>query len=139
MNNYWLARLDIKEIFREGFVTTSNWDCNNALGDTIMEKYESLYLELVNCSQRFLDITNQPANYLLCRSNFMFFRNTSWGFLEFETPIQLKFATHAGNLNGRWMIFESKAVPENTIIFGNHNPATGFGNWYGKINIQNFE
>jgi hypothetical protein len=44
MKNYWLQRKESKE----GKV--AQWDFNTALGDTIKEKYESLYVKVVEIS-----------------------------------------------------------------------------------------
>jgi len=86
MRNFWLERKETKKKSEENPVCM--WDFNTALGETIREKYESLYVKVVEVS----DVCTRRAAEPAC--------NKRWKRMEFLSnygSFILKDIAHAGS------------------------------------------
>jgi hypothetical protein len=98
------------------------WDFSQAPGDTIMGKYESLYVELVN-------ITNNMREYnWICTSPEIasIFETATMGFepitnQEFQSNLRdypSSSISCKGTINKRWMIFSDEKIDKDSLIIG---------------------
>lgn len=86
-------------------IETVVWDWNNALGDTIMEKYESLYICLHEQSKK-LSPDNGPE-CLICNTVIgSIFEAATSGFRQADAPLTVNgILEYKGCLNARWFLW----------------------------------
>ena len=102
--------------------TVSSWDFNTALGDTIKEKYESLYVKVVEVSNVIHRKTLRGgANWLVTSPEVAsIFETATAGFAPAasETFTSSLGIQYVGTVNNRWRIYKDPLFPTGQIMMG---------------------
>lgn len=102
--------------------TVSAWDFNTALGDTIKEKYESLYVKVVEISNVIHRKTLRGgANWLVTSPEVAsIFETATAGFAPApsETFTSSLGVQYVGTVNNRWRLYKDPLFPSNQILMG---------------------
>jgi hypothetical protein len=102
--------------------TVSSWDFNTALGDTIKEKYESLYIKVVEVSNVVHRKTLRGgANWLITSPEVAsIFETATAGFAPAasETFTSSLGIQYVGTVNNRWRLYKDPLFPQGQILMG---------------------
>jgi len=102
--------------------TVSAWDFNTALGETIKEKYESLYVKIVEVSNVIHRKTLRGgANWLVTSPEVAsIFETATAGFAPApsETFTSSLGIQYVGTVNNRWRLYKDPLFPTNQILMG---------------------
>lgn len=102
--------------------TVSAWDFNTALGDTIKEKYESLYVKVVEISNVIHRKTLRGgANWLVTSPEVAsIFETATAGFAPApsETFTSSLGVQYVGTVNNRWRLYKDPLFPSNQVLMG---------------------
>lgn len=107
---------------RAGVGTIAMWDYASALGDTIKEKYESLYVKVVEVSNVIMKKTLRGgANWLVVSPEIAsVFETATAGFApaptaDFESALGIQYV---GTINNRWKVYKDPLFPNDQILLG---------------------
>ncbi len=107
---------------RQNAGTVASWDFNTALGDTIKEKYESLYVKIVEVSNVIHKKTLRGgANWLVCSPEVAsIFETATAGFAPApsETFTSSLGIQYVGTVNNRWRLYKDPLFPTGQILMG---------------------
>lgn len=102
--------------------TVAAWDFNTALGDTIKEKYESLFVKIVEISNVVHRKTLRGgANWIVTSPEVAsIFETATAGFAPqpsetFTSSIGIQYV---GTVNSRWKLYKDPLFPTNQILLG---------------------
>lgn len=102
--------------------TVAAWDFNTALGDTIKEKYEALYVKLVELSNVVHRKTLRGgANWLVTSPEVAsIFETATAGFAPtmsdtFTSSLGIQYV---GTINSKWRLYKDPLFPTGQILFG---------------------
>ncbi|MFW5871688.1 MAG: hypothetical protein ACOCUT_01140 [bacterium] len=102
--------------------TTATWDFSTALGDTIKEKYESLYVKVVEVSNIIHRKTLRGgANWMITSPEVAsIFETSTAGFApapsnNFESSLGIQYI---GTVNNRWRLYKDPLFPRGSILLG---------------------
>jgi len=102
--------------------TVSAWDFNTALGETIKEKYESLYVKVVEVSNVIHRKTLRGgANWLVTSPEIAsIFETATAGFAPApsETFTSSLGIQYVGTVNNRWRLYKDPLFPTSQILMG---------------------
>ena len=102
--------------------TISSWDFNTALGDTIKEKYESLYIKVVEVSNVVHRKTLRGGcNWLVTSPEVAsIFETATAGFAPApsETFTSSLGIQYVGTVNSRWRLYKDPLFPTSQILMG---------------------
>ena len=102
--------------------TVTAWDFNTALGETIKEKYESLYVKVVEVSNVIHRKTLRGgANWLVTSPEVAsIFETATAGFAPApsETFTSSLGIQYVGTVNNRWRLYKDPLFPSNQILLG---------------------
>ena len=102
--------------------TVASWDFNTALGDTIKEKYESLYVKVVEVSNVIHRKTLRGgANWLVTSPEVAsIFETATAGFAPApsETFTSSLGIQYVGTVNNRWRLYKDPLFPTGQIMMG---------------------
>ena len=102
--------------------TVSSWDFNTALGDTIKEKYESLYIKVVEISNVVHRKTLRGGcNWLVTSPEVAsIFETATAGFAPApsETFTSSLGIQYVGTVNARWRLYKDPLFPQGQILMG---------------------
>jgi hypothetical protein len=102
--------------------TVSSWDFNTALGDTIKEKYESLYVKVVEVSNVVHRKTLRGgANWIVTSPEVAsIFETATAGFAPAasETFTSSLGIQYVGTVNNRWRMYKDPLFPTGQILMG---------------------
>jgi len=102
--------------------TVTAWDFNTALGDTIKEKYESLYVKLVEVSAVIHKKTLRGgANWVVCSPEVAaIFETATAGFAPApsETFTSSLGIQYVGTVNNRWRLYKDPLFRTNQLLMG---------------------
>ena len=102
--------------------TISSWDFNTALGDTIKEKYESLYIKVVEVSNVVHRKTLRGGcNWLVTSPEVAsIFETATAGFAPApsETFTSSLGIQYVGTVNSRWRLYKDPLFPTGQILMG---------------------
>lgn len=102
--------------------TVAAWDFNTALGETIKEKYESLYVKVVEVSAVIHRKTLRGgANWLVTSPEVAsIFETATAGFAPApsETFTSSLGIQYVGTVNNRWRLYKDPLFPSNQILLG---------------------
>lgn len=102
--------------------TISSWDFNTALGDTIKEKYESLYVKVVEVTNVVHRKTLRGgANWLVTSPEVAsIFETATAGFAPApsETFTSSLGIQYVGTVNNRWRLYKDPLFPTGQILMG---------------------
>lgn len=102
--------------------TVTAWDFNTALGETIKEKYESLYVKVVEVSNVIHRKTLRGgANWLVTSPEVAsIFETATAGFAPApsETFTSSLGIQYVGTVNNRWRLYKDPLFPSNQILMG---------------------
>ena len=102
--------------------TVAAWDFNTALGETIKEKYESLYVKVVEVSAVIHRKTLRGgANWLVTSPEVAsIFETATAGFAPApsETFTSSLGIQYVGTVNNRWRLYKDPLFPANQILMG---------------------
>jgi len=102
--------------------TVSSWDFNTALGDTIKEKYESLYVKLVEISNVVHRKTLRGGcNWIVTSPEVAsIFETATAGFAPApsETFTGSLGIQYVGTVNNKWRIYKDPLFPSSQILLG---------------------
>ena len=102
--------------------TVAGWDFNTALGDTIKEKYESLFVKVVEISNVVHRKTLRGgANWLVTSPEVAsIFETATAGFApaSSETFTSSLGIQYVGTVNNRWRMYKDPLFPTNQILMG---------------------
>lgn len=135
--------------------TICNWDFAAALGDTILEKYESLYVKVIELNQVMLAkgaegyfwIVASPevaSIFEVARAGFS--PATSYATRDDE-PVMYQYSSrvnhdelpvqYVGSINHRWKLYKDAVMEPSTLLMGVGNRALPPEN-YGVMKLSNF-
>lgn len=102
--------------------TVASWDFATALGDTIKEKYESLYVKVVEVSNIIHRKTLRGgANWMVTSPEVAsIFETATAGFApapssNFESSLGIQYV---GTVNNRWKLYKDPLFPRGSILMG---------------------
>ena len=102
--------------------TVSAWDFNTALGDTIKEKYEALYIKLVEISNVVHRKTLRGGcNWIVCSPEVAsIFETATAGFAPtmsdtFTGNLGIQYV---GTINSKWRMYKDPLFPTGQILMG---------------------
>lgn len=102
--------------------TVASWDFNTALGDTIKEKYESLYVKIVEVSNVVHRKTLRGGcNWIVTSPEVAsIFETATAGFAPAtsETFTSSLGVQYVGTVNNRWRMYKDPLFPTNQILMG---------------------
>ena len=102
--------------------TVASWDFNTALGDTIKEKYESLYVKVVEVSNVVHRKTLRGGcNWLVTSPEVAsIFETATAGFAPApsETFTSSLGIQYVGTVNNRWRLYKDPLFPSGQILMG---------------------
>jgi hypothetical protein len=102
--------------------TVAAWDFNTALGETIKEKYESLYIKVVEISNVVHRKTLRGGcNWLVTSPEVAsIFETATAGFAPApsETFTSSLGIQYVGTVNNRWRLYKDPLFPNNQILLG---------------------
>jgi hypothetical protein len=102
--------------------TVAAWDFNTALGETIKEKYESLYIKIVELSNVVHRKTLRGGcNWLVTSPEVAsIFETATAGFAPApsETFTSSLGIQYVGTVNNRWRLYKDPLFPNNQILLG---------------------
>jgi hypothetical protein len=102
--------------------TVAAWDFNTALGETIKEKYESLYVKVVEISNVIHRKTLRGgANWMVTSPEVAsIFETATAGFAPApsETFTSSLGIQYVGTVNNRWRLYKDPLFPSNQILMG---------------------
>jgi hypothetical protein len=102
--------------------TVSAWDFNTALGETIKEKYESLYVKVVEISNVIHRKTLRGgANWIVTSPEVAsIFETATAGFAPApsETFTSSLGIQYVGTVNNRWRLYKDPLFPSNQLLMG---------------------
>lgn len=102
--------------------TLAAWDFNTALGDTIKEKYESLYVKLVEVSAVVHRKTLRGGcNWIVTSPEVAsIFESATAGFAPApsETFTSSLGVQYVGTINNRWRVYKDPLFPQGQILMG---------------------
>ncbi len=116
----------------EAPATVSGWDFNSALGDTIMEKYEGLYVHLHELTNTVYRKVKKPCRFWLvvCPDVLSIFESATNGWCPNTRCVENKMWTasylqgppapiqYKGTINRLWRIYSGPCAPKGKIILG---------------------
>lgn len=147
---FWAKADDLLRLL-DNAGTVSCWNFQTALGDTIMEKYESLYVHLIEVNNFILHkappggyfwiaTTKEIASFLEERPGFTSSSEKKFGPYPFDRQYALGYSEEVqdiGTVNNRWRIFACDKIPTNKMLMGLDNyerdPIA-----YARLSIENF-
>ena len=107
---------------RQNAGTVTAWDFNTSLGDTIKEKYESLYVKIVEISSVIHRKTLRGgANFIVTSPEVAsIFETATAGFAPapsetFSSSLGIQYV---GTVNNRWRLYKDPLFPSNQILMG---------------------
>jgi len=113
--------------------TNWTWDFATSLGDTIKEKYESLYMELHTVSKQIEAKTGRgKANWIVTSPEIAsIFETVSSGFayVDSDTWSASLGISYCGTINGKWKLYKDPLFQPNNILMGykgNHPYDAGY-------------
>ena len=102
--------------------TVSAWDFNTAMGDTIKEKYESLYIKIVEVSAVIHRKTLRGgANWIVTSPEVAaIFETATAGFAPApsETFTSSLGIQYVGTVNARWRLYKDPLFPSGQLLMG---------------------
>jgi hypothetical protein len=102
--------------------TVGTWDYNTTLGDTLKEKYESLYIKIVEMSAVIHRKTLRGgANFIVTSPEVAsIFETATAGFAPdpSETFTSSLGIQYVGTINKRWKIYKDPLFPTNQLLLG---------------------
>lgn len=102
--------------------TVTAWDFNTAMGETIKEKYESLYVKLVEVSAVIHRKTLRGgANWVVTSPEVAsMFETATAGFAPApsETFTSSLGIQYVGTVNNRWRLYKDPLFPSNQLVMG---------------------
>ena len=102
--------------------TVAAWDYSTALGDTVKEKYESLYVKVTEVSNVIHRKTLRGgANWLVTSPEVAsIFETATAGFAPApsETFTSSLGVQYVGTINNRWRLYKDPLFPSNQILMG---------------------
>lgn len=126
------------------------WDFNTALGDTIKEKYESLYVKLIEVNKclvakgakGYFWVVTSPEIASVFETACMGFNPISYQ--EYESmivggvePQGIPCITYCGEVSRKWRLYKDTEFPVNKALVGcNDTPESC--DHYAILTIQNF-
>lgn len=136
--------------------TRATWDFNTALGDTIKEKYESLYIRLLELSNVMVSKGAAGYFYIITSPEVAsIFETATAGFAPLSSSAYARQTQYwrngqlpmgvdmgiqeAGVINARWRLYKSSKMPADpSQILVGAGPAKGPASHFGVIHIANF-
>lgn len=107
---------------RQNAGTVTAWDFNTSLGDTIKEKYESLYVKIVEISSVIHRKTLRGgANFIVTSPEVAsIFETATAGFAPApsETFTSSLGIQYVGTVNNRWRLYKDPLFPSNQLLMG---------------------
>lgn len=126
------------------------WDFNSALGDTIKERYEALYVKMVELTN--ILVAKGAAGYFwICASPeiISIFETVAYGFSPTKqydsentfdlgvNPIGIGGTVYIGSINRKWRLYKNAEMPVDMAIVG-CNDELEDSSHYGVMEIINF-
>jgi hypothetical protein len=113
---------EILEDLRDNSGSVVVWDFATALGDTIKERYESLFVKMVECSNQIRKKTlRAEANFVVCSPEvYAIFASATAGFAPapmdgFQSAVGIQYV---GTINSRYRVFVDPDAPRDQILMG---------------------
>lgn len=117
-----------------GAGTVVNWNFATALGDTLKERYESLYVKIVETSNLIMKKTLRgQANWIVASPEVCsIFEVATAGFApsqatEFESALGIQYV---GMVSNRWKLYKDPLFPTNKVLLGFKGDSILDGGYY---------
>lgn len=128
--------------------TVACWDFNCALGDTIKEKYESLYVKLHEMTNLLLKkgaagyfwIAASPEVISIFETATAGFAPAPWDrgdIIGGVMPLGLPAVSYHGSVNLRWRLYSDSAMPTNMVLIGCNDKREDKSH-YARLIVANF-
>lgn len=160
LNEYWVARdgrLVEKPTFYKFFThdelmelvenaeTRCRWDANSSLGETVGEKFESLYVKMMELNEALIErgaagvfwIATSPETASIFEIRSIGFCPSDHRTDKFDFMAQgIRRIKYKGEINDRWRLYTNSEFPENLILMG-VNDTREDNAYYGVIEVEN--
>lgn len=117
-----LSELTLKVVSKisEIATTKTTWDFHSAFGDTVIEKYESLYIKLIETSNLINNKTLRGgANFIITSPEIgSIFQTATSGYYYVDSNPVFGLVKDCGTVNSRWRLFENILMKQGKIIMG---------------------
>jgi hypothetical protein len=130
--------------------TVCTWDFVNCLGDTIKEKYESLYAKCHELTAVLLRKGAAGYFWICCSPEVgSIFETACYGFAPVHcdkfsedrqlgvSPMGLSEQRYRGSINMKWRLYTDTEIPENMLLIG-CNDKIEDSSHYAKLMVANF-
>jgi len=114
-------------------------DWNKLLGDTIKERYESLYLVVLNLTKDLSkDDPKKRTSWIVTSPELAsIFETATAGFSPAGSYDETNKVLFAGTINGRWYLYKDYEIDKNIILIGHDNYERD-PKHYARIVVNNF-
>lgn len=127
--------------------TVAAWDFNTALGDTIKEKYESLYVKLVEVTNVLLAKGAKGYFWIATSPSIAsIFETATCGFWPTYNerdkiggvfPMGLPQVSYIGAINSKWRLYADPTLKENQVIVGCNDTLEDYSH-YARMVVTNW-
>lgn len=133
--------------------TRTVWDFNTSLGESIGEKYESLYVKCVEVTEELIRNGAKGYFWIATSAEISSIFETAYGFCHasrdsagFEPQHRIggvmpmgipMIVIYAGAVHEKWRIYRCSQIPANQILIG-CNDRREHASHYGRISVANF-
>lgn len=109
------------QVIRNNAGTNTEFDFDNSLGDTIREKFESLYLKMIEVDDIVKSKIGSGTNWIATSPEIASIFETSSVFkggIDYTDFTSSLGVCNLGRINNRWEIYKDPLFPVNTLIMG---------------------
>ena len=124
---------------KAGTKTAFDWNCLD--GDTILEKYEPLYVKLVEVTNVIIRKGGYGYFWVLCNPLMGTVFENAMGFKESPTdyfPQGTEEILWIGTLHRKWRLYTDPLYPTNEILIGCTESPAGEPKYYATMLVANF-
>lgn len=108
-----ITHQDVESLLKR--VKHEEWDWNEALGDTIKEKYESLWLRMFELTKEQSKL-NVNANLVIASPELSSIFETSCSWWPYADWMARKDVYRVSNISNRWTLYKDMLMPTNLML-----------------------
>jgi hypothetical protein len=103
-------------------VETRKIDVSSVLGDTIREKFESIYVKLIELTNELGKSSNYFPDVIIVDECLSTVFECAYSFLLYDKDEEI---VRVKNINNRWDLYKDKSLPNDTLLLTNKNLLRG--------------
>lgn len=136
MRNHWIINSDVTFLnrFRDEALTINCFDMETALGDTLKEKYESLYIKLVETSKEIEGLSGLYPNWMVTTPEIASIFETSSSWWQ-PTLLERRPVEYVMVINQKWRLYKTDHLDEDEIVLG-FNPLNKTVPFHGNTSLN---